>query len=417
MAGGAGGARAASFALATGPRLLRLSGQGRAKSGPESCATPWLAWVAGLMGWSAPCSVLYKGAHATLARQPRSRALPAPPGAPSVPRSLTDLPWSSLSQHRTTGSFNYGGGNPMRPHRVRLTHSLVENYDLPKMLKVQTGWGSDAGEKGERRMGGTPLCTSYLSPHTSTAKKHDTPNANAHTRTQVHRPTPRTETELEEFHADDYVSFLQRVTPDCQDEFLAQMRRFNLGPVGEADCPVFDGMFEYCALYSGGSVGGAALLNKGGADVCLNWAGGMHHAKKAVASGFCYVNDIVLAILELLKTHARVLYVDIDIHHGDGVEEAFYLTDRCVRFLCVSGDGCGGGERRHTLDDSLKKNTIHPFRPHRTAQGHDRLLPQVRRFFPGNGRPGRRRHGERGRLLRQRPLTRRHGRRVLPLCL
>lgn len=56
----------------------------------------------------------------------------------------------------------------------------------------------------------------------------------------------------------------------------------------------------------------------------------MHHAKKAEASGFCYVNDIVMAILELLKVHARVLYVDIDIHHGDGVEEAFYLTDRVM---------------------------------------------------------------------------------------
>jgi len=48
------------------------------------------------------------------------------------------------------------------------------------------------------------------------------------------------------------------------------------------------------------------------------------------ASGFCYVNDLVLAILELLKYHARVLYIDIDVHHGDGVEEAFYLTDRCA---------------------------------------------------------------------------------------
>eukprot|EP00983_Pelagomonas_calceolata_P081088 1155418-Pelagomonas_calceolata.AAC.5 len=48
----------------------------------------------------------------------------------------------------------------------------------------------------------------------------------------------------------------------------------------------------------------------------------------ARASGFCYVNDLVLAILELLKYHARVLYVDIDVHHGDGVEEAFYLSDR-----------------------------------------------------------------------------------------
>ncbi len=59
-------------------------------------------------------------------------------------------------------------------------------------------------------------------------------------------------------------------------------------------------------------------------------SGGMHHAKKAEASGFCYINDIVLAILELLKTHQRVLYVDIDIHHGDGVEEAFYTTNRVM---------------------------------------------------------------------------------------
>jgi histone deacetylase 1/2 len=68
----------------------------------------------------------------------------------------------------------------------------------------------------------------------------------------------------------------------------------------------------------------------GESDLAFNWAGGMHHAKRAEASGFCYVNDIVLAILELLKQHHRVLYVDIDIHHGDGVEEAFYLTDRVM---------------------------------------------------------------------------------------
>jgi histone deacetylase 1/2 len=77
-------------------------------------------------------------------------------------------------------------------------------------------------------------------------------------------------------------------------------------------------------------VDGAARLNHGESDIVINWAGGLHHAKKAEASGFCYVNDIVLAILELLKRHARVLYVDIDIHHGDGVEEAFYTTDRVM---------------------------------------------------------------------------------------
>ena len=52
-----------------------------------------------------------------------------------------------------------------------------------------------------------------------------------------------------------------------------------------------------------------------------SWPGGLHHAKKFEASGFCYVNDIVLGILELLKAHPRVLYIDIDIHHGDGVQE------------------------------------------------------------------------------------------------
>lgn len=71
-------------------------------------------------------------------------------------------------------------------------------------------------------------------------------------------------------------------------------------------------------------------MNEGLADIAINWAGGLHHAKKSEASGFCYVNDCVLGILELLKTHQRVLYIDIDIHHGDGVEEAFYTTNRVM---------------------------------------------------------------------------------------
>ena len=83
-------------------------------------------------------------------------------------------------------------------------------------------------------------------------------------------------------------------------------------------------------MYSGGSRDAALNLMAGDSQLAFNWSGGMHHAKRAEASGFCYVNDIVLAILELLKQHHRVLYVDIDIHHGDGVEEAFYLTDRVM---------------------------------------------------------------------------------------
>ena len=99
--------------------------------------------------------------------------------------------------------------------------------------------------------------------------------------------------------------------------------------VGE-DCPIIDGLFEYCQISAGGSIAGAIKLNNGQAETAINWSGGLHHAKRGEASGFCYVNDIVLAILELLKFHSRVLYIDIDVHHGDGVEEAFYTTDRVM---------------------------------------------------------------------------------------
>lgn len=74
----------------------------------------------------------------------------------------------------------------------------------------------------------------------------------------------------------------------------------------------------------------AQRIASGAADIAIHWAGGLHHAKKREASGFCYINDIVLGILELLRSYPRVLYIDIDCHHGDGVEEAFYTTDRVM---------------------------------------------------------------------------------------
>ena len=120
--------------------------------------------------------------------------------------------------------------------------------------------------------------------------------------------------------------FLRTISPDNMADHTKQMQRFNVGE----DSPVFDGLYSFCQASSGGSIGGAVKLNKGQSDVAINWAGGLHHAKKCEASGFCYANDIVLAILELLKHHKRVLYIDIDIHHGDGVEEAFYTTDRVL---------------------------------------------------------------------------------------
>lgn len=129
-----------------------------------------------------------------------------------------------------------------------------------------------------------------------------------------------------QFHTDEYVDFLSRVTPDNMELFAKEQTKFNVGD----DCPVFDGLFEFCGISGGGSMEGAARLNREKCDVAVNWAGGLHHAKKSEASGFCYLNDIVLGIIELLRYHQRVLYIDIDVHHGDGVEEAFYTTDRVM---------------------------------------------------------------------------------------
>lgn len=180
------------------------------------------------------------------------------------------------------GLYYYGPGHPMKPHRLRMTHQLILAYGLYRKMEVYR-------------------------PKLS-------PGVEAH--------------QMQKFHSEEYVDFLRRISPDNMKQFGAQMQRFNIGEF--TDCPVFDGLYEFCATYTGCSLDGAVKLNHGLTDIAVNWSGGLHHAKKAEASGFCYINDIVLAILELLKRHPRVLYVDIDIHHGDGVEEAFYTTDRVM---------------------------------------------------------------------------------------
>lgn len=147
---------------------------------------------------------------------------------------------------------------------------------------------------------------------------------------ECYRPHPASAGEMTQFHSDDYIQFLSKITPDNGRQYSASMQRFNAGDT--TDCPVFDGLFEFTQLYTGASLDGAVQLCQGNTDIAINWSGGLHHAKKSEASGFCYVNDIVLAIVELLKVYARVLYIDIDVHHGDGVEEAFYTTDRVMTF-------------------------------------------------------------------------------------
>ncbi|KAI0482380.1 histone deacetylase phd1 [Xylariaceae sp. FL0804] len=136
--------------------------------------------------------------------------------------------------------------------------------------------------------------------------------------------------ELTSFHANDYINHLATVAPQplpLDVENPGTDLKFNLGG---SDCPLFEGLYNYCSLSAGASLDAARKLTADQADIAIAWGGGLHHAKKSEASGFCYINDIVIAILQLLRVHARVLYIDIDVHHGDGVEEAFFSSDRVM---------------------------------------------------------------------------------------
>ena len=100
--------------------------------------------------------------------------------------------------------------------------------------------------------------------------------------------------------------------------------------LGDVENPVFQGLYDWSRLVAGGTLEAAHQVVGNGVRVAFNMGGGWHHAHAARASGFSYLNDAVIAINELLARGLRVAYVDIDAHHGDGVQEAFYETDRVL---------------------------------------------------------------------------------------
>jgi acetoin utilization protein AcuC len=123
--------------------------------------------------------------------------------------------------------------------------------------------------------------------------------------------------ELEWFHARDYIAALQAAEANgrLQD---GDRERYRLGTV---ENPYFDNLFSIPARATGGSIQAAEAVL--GGRIAFKPAGGMHHARAGAAQGFCYLNDPALAVFRLKRAGWRVLYVDIDAHHGDGVEEAF----------------------------------------------------------------------------------------------
>ena len=139
-------------------------------------------------------------------------------------------------------------------------------------------------------------------------------------------PSPATEDEILQVHTADYVEAVRRA--GAGEGSRSYLSRYGLGP---GDTPAFLGMYEASALYSGGTVDAARLVLSGRYDRAFNVAGGLHHAMPGRAAGFCTFNDLALGIHALLQGGcARVAYIDIDAHHGDGVQACFYDDPRVL---------------------------------------------------------------------------------------
>jgi acetoin utilization protein AcuC len=134
-------------------------------------------------------------------------------------------------------------------------------------------------------------------------------------------PVPAERIVLKKFHSAHYLYTLKAAARGRWDAQALDMG------IGTQDCPVFEGLYEYAVLATGGTLVGAKLVLSGSADIAFNPSGGFHHAGPERASGFCYINDVALACTVLAEQGKRVLYLDVDVHHGDGVAYAFY--DRC----------------------------------------------------------------------------------------
>jgi acetoin utilization protein AcuC len=156
---------------------------------------------------------------------------------------------------------------------------------------------------------------------------------------------------------------------------------------GTTDNPVFEGMFEASLAYLAGTVRAAEAV-RDGAPLAFGIAGGLHHAQRSRASGFCVFNDPAVACAILREKFERVAYVDIDLHHGDGVQ-ALFFDDPTVLTCSIHETGkrlypgTGFVEERGAGDSSVNV----PLEPFTTGDTwlwafENGILPALRRFQP-----------------------------------
>ncbi|WP_190127188.1 acetoin utilization protein AcuC [Streptomyces inusitatus] len=171
--------------------------------------------------------------------------------------------------------YDFGDSHPMDPVRLALTMELVRAYELDRAVDVVSA-------------------------------------------------RPAGDSTLRLVHREDYVAAVRAASARPGDAD----RAYGLGTV---DDPAFAGMHEAAALIAGQSVGAADAVWRGDAGHAVNFAGGLHHAMPGSAAGFCVYNDASLAIARLLELGAeRVAYIDVDVHHGDGVQASFWDDPRVL---------------------------------------------------------------------------------------
>jgi len=145
--------------------------------------------------------------------------------------------------------------------------------------------------------------------------------------------SPASESQLTMFHDTDYISALKKATAFGQVD-IDTRERYHIGTM---ENPIFPGLFLRAATTVGGSILAAELAMTG--KVAYHPAGGTHHGRADRASGFCYFNDPVFALMAFLQRGLqRVAYVDLDAHHGDGVQEAFAADARVMTLSVHEAD-------------------------------------------------------------------------------
>ncbi len=235
--------------------------------------------------------------------------------------------------------YNLGDSHPMRPERLRMTYELLDSYGV---------FGSEL---------------------------------------EVVAPELADPDEVAATHSCAYLDVIRRLSAG---EHVA--RPGNHG-FGSGDNPVFPGMWEASLRYTGGSADAAqAILDgAGGAQVAFNISGGLHHAHYDRAAGFCVLNDCAVAIRRLRRKYARVAYVDIDVHHGDGVQELFYEDPQVLTIsLHETGQTLfpGTGDPSEIGSGAGKGYSINlPFAPYTLDQEwlwawREAALPLLKKFDP-----------------------------------